>query len=38
MFGYAGISDRIVGSPELIGTTSVLLRLATIAALEAYDS
>ena len=36
-FGYQSISNRIVKSPELLGTTSSLLRLATKRALEAYD-
>ena len=38
MFGYASISDRIVGSPELIGTTATLLQLVTQRVLDAYDN
>ena len=37
-FGYQSISNRIVKSPEILGTTCSLLRLATKRALEAYDS
>lgn len=37
-FGYQSISNRIVKSPEVIGTTNSLLRLATKRALAAYDS
>nr|DAS66935.1 MAG TPA: hypothetical protein [Caudoviricetes sp.] len=37
-FGYQSISNRIVKSPEVIGTTCSLLRLATSRALAAYDS
>ncbi len=38
MFGYSSIYDRIVASPELMGTTYALLKLATKQALEAYDN
>lgn len=37
MFGYTSISARIVASPQLMGTTYELLRIATREALKAYD-
>lgn len=36
IFGQKSISDRIVTSPEVIGTTTVLLELAAQRALKAY--
>lgn len=37
-FSYQSIQNRVVLSPELIGTTNTLLRVATQRALAAYDS
>lgn len=38
IFGYLSISNRIVRSPELMGTTNTLLRLITKRAVAAYRS
>jgi len=36
IFGYLSVSDRIVRSPEVIGTTSKLMQLITQRAIAAY--
>lgn len=38
LFGYQSINNRIVLSPELIGTTNVLLRLISKRVAAAYRS
>lgn len=38
IFGYKSIADRIVLSPEMIGTTTTLLRVIAGKAVEAYKS
>lgn len=36
IFGYLSVSDRIVRSPEIMGTTNKLMELVTKRAIEAY--
>jgi len=36
IFGYLSVSDRIVRSPEIMGTTNKLMELITKRAIEAY--
>lgn len=38
MFSYTSISNRIVGSPEFVGTLYTLLKEVTKRALDAYDN
>lgn len=36
IFGYLSVSDRIVRSPEIMGTTNKLMQVITKKAIEAY--